>query len=87
MKGLAPMDLQTAINLLGGGALAAIGWFARTVYDDVKKLRADHEEHRVEVAKDYPTKVDFKDAIDKITDEMRAGFNRLFDRMDDKADK
>jgi cell division protein FtsB len=81
------MDFQSAINLLGGAALTAIGWFARTVYDDVKQLRQDHEAHRREVAKEYLPRDDFNAAIEKLSSEMREGFNRLFDRLDEKADK
>jgi len=81
------VDFQTVVNLLGGAGLAAIGWFARQVWDATKELRTDLEAHRVEVAKDYTPKSDFRDAVDGLSREMREQFGRLFDKLDAKADK
>lgn len=81
------MEVQSYVNILGGAALAALGWFARTLWDGLAKLRTDFDAHRVEVAKDYVTRPDFNTAVDKLTQEMRENFNRLFDRLDQKQDK
>ena len=81
------MDVQTIVNVVGAAALAALGWFARTLWDAIAKLREDHEAHRVKVAEVYTPKSDFKDAVDKLTNEMKESFGRLFDKLDAKADK
>lgn len=81
------MDFQTAVNLLCGAGIAAVGWFARRVWDALDKLRTDHEAHRIEVAKEYTSKADFLAAVNSLTREMRDNFTRLFDRLDAKADK
>jgi len=33
------MDWQTVINIGLGGVLAALGWFAREIWDSLKELR------------------------------------------------
>lgn len=81
------MEYQIYVNVIGGAALAALGWFARQLWDAIGKLRTDLDAHRVKVAEDYVTRVDFKGAVDAMRQEMRDGFNRLFDRLDQKADK
>ena len=40
------MDWQTVINIGLGGVLAALGWFAREIWDSLKELRKDT--HQIE---------------------------------------
>lgn len=77
------MTLQEIFNIIGGTALAAIGWFARELWTAVQDLKRDLGMLREELPKTYVTRNDYKDDIRELK-EMLA---RIFDRLDDKADK
>jgi hypothetical protein len=77
------MDLQTVINVGGGTALTVIGWFARELWGAVKSLREDLSRLREEIAKDYVTKGDFKDAVKEMKDLLTS----IDSKLDRKADK
>lgn len=77
------LDAQTIINLAMGGVLAAIGWFARQVWDAVKRLQEDLHSIEVELPKSYVSKNDFNVTMKHIEDM----FQRIYDKLDDKADK
>jgi hypothetical protein len=77
------MDLQTVINVGGGSALTVIGWFARELWGAVKSLREDLSRLREEIAKDYVTKGDFKDAVKEMKDLLTS----IDSKLDRKADK
>jgi len=76
-------DFQTIINGGGAAALGAMGWFARQLWDAVKELKADLTALRVEIARDYVAKTDFN----PFAAEIRSLFQRIYDKLDDKADK
>ena len=44
---------QSIINLLLGSALAALGWFARQIWDAIKELRSDLARLREELPTRY----------------------------------
>ena len=76
-------EYQTLLNSLMGIALSAMGWFARQLWDAVKDLKSDLSKLREEIAKDYVPKNDFKEfAI-----EIWMMFQRISDKLDEKADK
>ena len=76
-------EYQTLLNSLMGIALSVMGWFARQLWDAVKDLKSDLSKLREEIAKDYVPKNDFKEfAI-----EIRMMFQRISDKLDEKADK
>jgi hypothetical protein len=77
------MDLQTVINLGAGFALSVMGWFARELWGAVKALREDLSKLREEIAKDYVTRVDFRDAVK----EMKELLIAIDTKLDRKADK
>lgn len=77
------MDFQTVVNLGAGTALAVIGWFARELWGAVKQLREDLSRLREEIAKDYVTKVDFRDAVRELKELLMSIDNKL-DRKVDK---
>jgi hypothetical protein len=77
------MDFQTLINVGAGSSLAVMGWFARELWAAVKELRTDLSRLREEIAKDYVTKGDFKDAVH----EMKALLIGIDNKLDRKADK
>lgn len=77
------MDVQTTINLVGGAILAVIGWFARQLYESVKDLQADIRKIEVSLPTSYVAKTDFNDTMR----EIRNMFEKIFDKLDNKADK
>lgn len=77
------MDLQTILNIIGGAATTALGWFARELWSAIKELKADLAKLREELPKDYVTKDDYREDIR----EIKSMLERLFDKIDGKADK
>lgn len=77
------MDYQTLFNVGLGSALTTLGWFARQLWDAVKELKSDLAKLREEIAKDYVPKNDFKE----FAQEIRVMFQRISDKLDEKADK
>jgi predicted RNA-binding protein with EMAP domain len=77
------MDTQTTINLIGGAVLAVIGWFARQIYQAVKDLESDIRHIEVNLPTNYVSKSDFSETMRDI----KTMFQKIFDKLDDKADK
>ena len=77
------MDTQTLINTALGAILAAIGWFARQLWDAVDGLKKDV--HQIEV--DLPKTYVMKDDLDKRMSHIEDMFQRIYDKLDAKADK
>jgi hypothetical protein len=77
------MDPQAIFNLVGGAAIAAGGWFARELWGAMKELRADM--HKIEV--DLPKTYVAKDDLDKRMKHIEDMFQRIYDKLDGKADK
>jgi len=77
------MDWQNLINLVGGAALAVIGWFARQLWDAVQKLKTDMSKLELFISDNYVKKDDFKDGIKELKDML----GKIFDKLDNKADR
>ena len=77
------MDFQTIVNFGLTTASLVVGWFARELWAAVKELKADLAHLREELPKQYLAKDDYRDDIREIKDML----NKLFDRIDHKADK
>jgi hypothetical protein len=77
------MDMQLIFNFLGGATIAAGGWFAREIWGAVKELRKDLHELEVDLPKSYVSKLD----MDKRMDHIESMFQRIYDKLDGKADK
>jgi cell division protein FtsB len=77
------MTLQEILNSFAGVALAVLGWFARELWSAVQELKRDLGVLREELPKTYVTRNDYKDDIRELKDML----SRIFDRLDDKADK
>lgn len=77
------MDTQTIIN--GAFMLTAGvgGWFAREMWGAVKELRRDLHEVEVNLPKEYVQKID----LDKRMEHIEQMFQRIYDKLDGKADK
>lgn len=69
---------QSIINSLLGGALAALGWFARQIWDAIKELRSDLARLREELPSRYVPKDEFH--------QVSAALFKKLDRIEDKID-
>jgi len=77
------MDFQTTLNFGLVTVSAVIGWFARELWTAVKELKADLAKLREDLPKEYISKNDYRDDIREIKEML----NKLFDKIDHKADK
>jgi hypothetical protein len=84
------MDWQIIINIGAGGLLTIGGWFARQLWDSVKELRKEMSDMRLHVSDHYVKKSEvegFRLDMDKRFDRIEMLLDRLFEKMDGKADK
>jgi hypothetical protein len=77
------MDYQTLFNIFFGIAAGVFGWFANQVWKDIKDVTKALGELRVEIATNYVPRNDFKE----FSVEIREMFNKVMDKLDNKADK
>lgn len=77
------MSDQGIINVIIGVILSVLGWFARQLWDAVQTLKNDMKELEVELPTHYLRKDEFESRLDKIENMLE----RIFDRLDSKADK
>lgn len=81
--GLEQMDAQSLLNIASIAAIGSGGWFAREIWGAVKELRRDIHDLEVEIPKTYVSKFD----LDKRMDHIEDMFKRIYDKLDNKADK
>jgi hypothetical protein len=84
------MDGQMIINLLAGSALAVIGWFARQLWDAVEILKSDIKHIEICLPSNYVRKQDMSDLkhdIEARFDKIDNTLEKLFEKLDTKADK
>jgi hypothetical protein len=77
------VDTQSLFNIAAGMALSIGGWFARQLWDSVQALKNDV--HRIEV--DLPKSYVMKEDLDKRMAHIEDMFQRIYDKLDGKADK
>ena len=77
------MEMQQIIDLGLGCAMAVIGWFAHEMWGAVKELKSDLSKLREDLPKSYVAKDDYREDIRELKEIM----NKVFDRLDHKADK
>ena len=77
------MDDQAIINLIIGAVLSVLGWFARQLWDAVQTLKEDVKQIEVDLPTHYVRKEDLEARLDR----MEASLNRIFEKLDHKADK
>lgn len=77
------MDMNTIINVVLGVCLSVGGWFVRQMWDAVQQLKQDIQKIEVELPTHYVRKSDLDARLDKIDDMLE----KLFDRLNSKADK
>lgn len=85
---------QYVVNALAGVIMAALGWFARMLWDDLRQLEKEHAKLREHIAENYAKKNDVRDAVtsfqsqvESLSRDVKEGFERLFDKLDGKQDK
>jgi chaperonin cofactor prefoldin len=77
------MTDQAIINLIIGAVLSVLGWFARQLWDAVQDLKSDMKQLEVDLPTHYVRKEDLESRLDRI----EASLNRIFEKLDHKADK
>lgn len=77
------MDMQSIINLGVATAFAVVGWLAREIWGAVKELRRDLHDLEVNLPREYVQKVD----LDKRMEHIEYMFQRIYDKLESKADK
>ena len=79
----AVMDTQTVINVSVGIIIAGMGWFARAVWDAVKKLQEDLHKLECDLPIYYVRKDEFQDGMREIKEML----GKIFDKLEAKADR
>ena len=77
------MEPQTVVNGLLAVLLAGIGWAARELWGAVKRLREDLQKIEVVLPTNYVRKDEFSEGVKEIKEML----SKIFDRLDNKADK
>lgn len=77
------VDQQFLINTIAGVVLTVMGWFARVLWEAVKKLQEDLHQLEIELPSNYVRKDEFSDNMREIKDML----GKIFDRLDNKVDK
>ena len=77
------MDFQFFFNTVLGAALMVIGWFARQLWDATQKLKEDLSDLELNISEKYVKKSEISARFDKIESILE----RLFDKLESKADK
>lgn len=73
------MDYQDAFNIAVGLAAAFGGWTLRSITNSLENLQRDHKE----MMSQFVRRDDYRDALERIEQIL----NRIWDRLDEKADK
>ena len=76
-------EYQSIINIALGAILMVAGWFSRILWEAVNELQKDLSTLRVEIARDYLPRNDFN----RLGDDLKEMLNKIYDRLDNKADK
>jgi hypothetical protein len=74
---------QTLLNWVYGGVMTIIGWLGRVLWEADKELRQDLTKLREDLPKQYVAKDDYREDVR----EIKAMLEKIFDRLETKADK
>ena len=81
------LETQTLVDLALGSVLAVIGWFARQLWDAVKRLQEDIHKIEVDLPTHYVKREEFSDSLKEIKDLCRQIFDKVDSLEKRKADK
>lgn len=76
-------NFQTILNMVFGVVLMLAGWILRTVWDAVKTLQSDIKEIERDLPSTYVRRDDYRDDMAEVKDIL----HKIFDRLENKADK
>ena len=74
---------QSLLNYVFGGVIALLGWFGRTLWDAVQKLKDDLKDIEVDLPSTYVKKTELDSRLQKIETML----DKIFDRLESKVDK
>ena len=74
---------QELLNWIFGAAMALLGWLGRTLWDAVENLKKDVKDIEINLPSHYVRKDELEVRFDKIENML----NRIFEKLDTKADK
>ena len=77
------MDWQIVINGLLGGLLSLLGWLCNELWTNLKSLQKQVHKLEVDMAQNYARKDELEIRFDKLEEML----NRIFDKLEKKADK
>jgi len=77
------MEWQIVFNIVGGAVLSVMGWFARVLWDSVQELRNDLKQIEIHL----PTHYVKKDELSVRFDRIEQLLDRLYEKMEQKADR
>jgi hypothetical protein len=77
------VEYQNLINLGLGAVLTVAGWLMRELWGAVKELQRNLNKLEAGLPKEYVLKED----LDKRMDHIESMFQRIYDKLDGKADK
>ena len=73
--------LLMAVNGLLGLLLTAVGWWLASLHNRHERLRADHDNLRVEIAGKYLLKDEMRESIADLKEDMHGWINGLRDEV------
>ena len=77
------VEFQNLINIGLGAVLTVAGWLMRELWGAVKELQRDLSKLEASLPKEYV----LKDDLDKRMQHIEDMFQRIYDKLDGKADK
>ena len=77
------VEFQNLINIGLGAVLTVAGWLMRELWGAVKELQRDLSKLEAALPKEYV----LKDDLDKRMQHIEDMFQRIYDKLDGKADK
>jgi hypothetical protein len=69
--------------LVSGALLVGVGWWCREIWDSVKSLKDDVQRMEVDLSKNYVSRSEINTRLDRIDQVL----GRIFDKLENKADK
>ena len=77
------MESQTYVNFIVSAIIFGIGWWCKEIWGAVKDLKEDVKQIEVDLPTTYVRRADIEIRFDRIDTVLE----RIFDKLDEKADK